>query len=236
MTSPSFSVRRPGAANLSIRPPSPSHQPPPAIVTPQNQIQSPRPVIPSPTHSNRSSSTGAGGGAGGNDHPRRGSFETSRSGDAPSRRGQLPPWIGNLSPSRRGESKGGYAGAYDNKLVSSLLPICLGRPVADVHRSHRLSPTSLRYRPYHRHSPEPPSPTHIALQLQGQATTQIIFIHIPFPPVGQIQHSRRLRILVQSSYYPTVRSCRVLVPVRMQKEGLSPRRWHIRVRTLHGMY
>lgn len=130
MTTPSFSVRRPGAANLSIRPPSPSHQPPPAIVTPQNQIQPPRPVIPSPTHSNRSSSTGAA--AVGNDHPRRGSFETSRSGDAPSRRGQLPPWIGNLSPSRRGESKGGYAGAYDNKLVSYHHRFFLARPEADV--------------------------------------------------------------------------------------------------------
>lgn len=122
MTTPSFSIRRPGAANLSIRPPSPSHPAPPAIVTPNNQIQPPRPNLTSPTHSNRSSSTGAAAGTGSNDHPRRGSFETSRSGDGsgPSRRGQLPPWIGNLSPSRRGESKGSYVGAYDNKLVSFL--------------------------------------------------------------------------------------------------------------------
>lgn len=137
MTTPSFSVRRPGAAHLSIRPPSPSPQAPPAIVTPQNQMQPPRPHVPSPTHSNNSS-TGAAAGYGGQagyDHPRRGSFETSRSGDAgPStiRRGQLPPWIGNLSPSRRGESKGGYAGAYDNKLVSYLQFLVTLRGQADV--------------------------------------------------------------------------------------------------------
>lgn len=29
----------------------------------------------------------------------------------------MPPWLSNISPSRRAESKGGYAGAYDNKLV-----------------------------------------------------------------------------------------------------------------------
>jgi hypothetical protein len=47
-----------------------------------------------------------------------------RSGDGPpvpaktDKRLPVPPWV---SPSKRGESlsKGGYAGAYDNKLVSS---------------------------------------------------------------------------------------------------------------------
>jgi hypothetical protein len=132
MTTQSFAVRRPGAAstlsNLSIRPPSPSNRPPPAIVTPTNPNQ-PRPLTTSPTHSTRSSSTqGNVGGSGLNETFRRGSFDTTRNSDGPpvpaktDKRLPVPPWA---SPGKRGDShgsgKGSYAGAYDNKLVSYLV-------------------------------------------------------------------------------------------------------------------
>jgi hypothetical protein len=114
MNTSSFSVRRPVASGLTIRPPSPNHLIPPKTITPTNPNQS-RPHAASPTYSTRSTSTQ------GNVGGRRGSNETSNSGMGPpvpakndkDKRLPNPPWI---SPSKRGEK--GYAGAYDNKLVS----------------------------------------------------------------------------------------------------------------------
>jgi hypothetical protein len=114
MNNSSFSVRRPVASGLTIRPPSPNHLIPPKSITPTNPNQS-RPYAASPTYSTRSSSTQ------GNVGGRRGSNETSNSGMGPpvpakgdkDKRLPQPPFI---SPGKRGEK--GYAGAYDNKLVS----------------------------------------------------------------------------------------------------------------------
>jgi len=114
MNNSSFSVRRPVASGLTIQPPSPNHLIPPKTITPTNPNQS-RPHATSPTYSTRSSSTQ------GNIGGRRGSNETSISGMGPpvpakgdkDKRLPQPPFI---SPGKRGEK--GYAGAYDNKLVS----------------------------------------------------------------------------------------------------------------------
>ena len=114
MNNSSFSVRRPVASGLTIRPPSPNHLIPPKTITPTNPNQS-RPHAASPTYSTRSSSTQ------GNIGGRRGSNETSISGMGPpvpakgdkDKKLPQPPFI---SPGKRGEK--GYAGAYDNKLVS----------------------------------------------------------------------------------------------------------------------
>lgn len=113
MNTSSFSVRRPVASGLTIRPPSPNHLIPPKTITPTNPNQ-PR-YSTSPTHSTRSTSTQ------GNANGRRGSNDTSNSAYGPpvpakgdkDKKLPHPPWI---SPSKRGEK--GYAGAYDNKLVS----------------------------------------------------------------------------------------------------------------------
>jgi hypothetical protein len=117
MNNSSFSVRRPVASGLTIRPPSPNHLIPPKTITPTNPNQS-RPYAASPTYSTRSSSTQ------GNVGGRRGSNETSNSGMGPpvpakgdkDKKLPQPPFI---SPGKRGEK--GYAGAYDNKLVSCRL-------------------------------------------------------------------------------------------------------------------
>jgi hypothetical protein len=113
MNTSSFSVRRPVASGLTIRPPSPGHLIPPKTITPTNPNQ-PRSYATSPTHSTRSTSTQGVTG-------RRGSSDTTSGGSGPpvpakgdkEKKLPHPPWI---SPSKRGEK--GYAGAYDNKLVS----------------------------------------------------------------------------------------------------------------------
>jgi len=114
MNTSSFSVRRPVASGLTIRPPSPNHLIPPKANTPTNPNQS-RPHAASPTYSTRSASTQSNVGG------RRGSNDASYGGGGPpvpakgdkDKKLPNPPWH---SPGKRGEK--GYAGAYDNKLVS----------------------------------------------------------------------------------------------------------------------
>jgi hypothetical protein len=117
MSTQPLALRRPGAAtNLSIRPPSPNHLPPPTIVTPTNPNSNQRPHAISPTHSTRSGFNTNG--------QSRGSFDTSKNEGPPvpakgfDKKLPLPPWA---SPGKRTESRGSYAGAYDNKLVCYLV-------------------------------------------------------------------------------------------------------------------
>jgi len=119
MSSSSFSLCRPSAP-LSIYPPSPSAVSHPTITTPINpttfstSISSPRP--PSPSNSTYSSSKVPWL----ENRSRASSLDVPRDGPpVPSRiEKRLPVPVGGPPSPHNREGKGGYAGAYDNKLVS----------------------------------------------------------------------------------------------------------------------
>ena len=125
MSTRSTNLRRP-SGTLSIFPPSPSAAAHPTITTPTNpttfstSISSPRraPLPPSPNHSTYSSSDVPWLDA----RPRGNSFDVPPVPGRSEKRSGGPP-----SPHRK-DGKGGYAGAYDNKLVRAVLSSARGDP------------------------------------------------------------------------------------------------------------
>ena len=118
MSSRSSNLRRP-SGNLSIFPPSPSISSHPTITTPTNpttfttSISSPRraPLPPSPTNSTYSSSNVPWL----NERSRANSLEVPSTGKTGDRR--IPFNHGGPPSPHQRDTKGAYAGAYDNKLV-----------------------------------------------------------------------------------------------------------------------
>jgi hypothetical protein len=162
----SFRPGRNQSSGLTIHPPSPSigQQ---NISTPTNLyhsnplISSPRraPLPPSPTHSTTSSTT-----PWFDDRVRGGSFDVPRGEYPPplpsktEKRLPLPPGQAPLSPHRNG--RGGYVGAYDNKLVSpSFLPVTFLRhtqpSISEVESNTQVSSTLSQLPPLPPLSPTP---------------------------------------------------------------------------------
>ncbi|ORY29683.1 HbrB-like-domain-containing protein [Naematelia encephala] len=201
MSSRSSNLRRP-PTNLTIRPPSPS-----AVLSSGNtpttappmygggSISSPRraPLPPSPTYSNYSSSAGP---FAYDERVGRGSFDYPPPPRKDDKRLPLPlPSFGHSSvpgsPNRRGGEKGGWAGAYDNKLVSSTLSHLPPLPP--------LSPTPTGSS-QHPTSHAIPSSTH--LQISGSLASGS-HSSIPRPSSSSAPSSAGLVVLPDGTALPT---------------------------------